>query len=908
MPNKTIEEMKKAHSILVEFSFEPVKLEKGYANRYLKIDLDKNEISIHPITEEMKKLWVGGKGFDLWLTFKHITKSTKWFSPDNPIVFSPGPLAGTASFPGSGKTIVTTISPETNVMMDCNVGGYFGPFLKFAGFDALMLTGQAKSESIVVIDPVNGKISIEEAPLESIDSHILAEELTEMYADDVQDMRNIAVVSAGRAATYARMGLLNFSFYDWRRGLCRLKQAGRGGIGRVFRDKKMKALVLKNSPETPAWSIEESKATKNFNKAFSGLSECGLQMKNVSAIIKRYKKDKEYLNEILMDIQAEFGYISKEAMQLLTKELWLDTSVIYNIVTSSSAFSLFPQGKTKISVCAGGACQSKGSDKILAEFSKQLKIKDGDTTADKKFTLKAVSCLGLCESAPVVKINDNLYGNFKLEDIPKVINGTYKSESTETSECNCNCPDCDCRKNDVSTKNWGIIDPECIGSYKNAGGYKAFEKVLATNNPNAIIDEIIASELKGHGGAGFPTGLKWKIASETNKISSSDLKIICNADHGNLQLENDPHRVIDGMLIAGYATGAKEGVIYTRNEYSLALKRIDKAIRKAKSMGYLTENIKNTGFGFSIKIHKSNGRFVGGESSAVISAVEGKPTEPSAKYIHAAENIKNPVLVNNIETISNVCEVINNGAEWFRNNQTKVVTVIGDVKKAGTFEVKLGTTIRSIIELAGYDDFKAAQIGGPSGGIISSDQLDTPFDFDSLAKIGTIIGSGQIIVYNNEKCMVDIVSNLTEYISNESCGKCTPCREGLYILSTKLKDICAGRGTKEDITILSETAEMIADSSLCKLGRTGANPVLTLIKYFSDELNRHVIDKKCSVCKGMKTYMINDNCIGCTLCAKNCPVGAISGKTRERHVIDQSKCIKCGLCHNVCKFNAVEVK
>lgn len=419
MKNALIAEKKSLHKVLKEFSFEVTKINKGYSDRALRIDLDNNEISINPIDEKTKKLWTGGKGYDLWLTFKEINKNSKWDSPENPICFSPGPLGGTTSFPGSGKTLVTAISPLTNSMMDCNVGGYFGPFLKFSGFDILTIVGKAKEEIIVLIDAKEGRIAIETAPKESIDSHLLAEELTEMYADNELDLRNIACVSAGRGADHTRMGVLNFSFWDWRRAVPRLKQAGRGGIGTVFRNKKIKALVLKNRDITPAWRIAENKVSKFTTPKTISKNNCKFELHE---IINRWNADSEYVIEMMQDIQERYRHISKSAIDEINNLTKVPKAYLYHIATFYKFFSLEEKGKTTIQVCMGTTCHVKGAVKILEGFERELKIKTGETTEDKKFTLEAVACLGACSIAPVVKIGDNVFGDVKVKDIKKILN------------------------------------------------------------------------------------------------------------------------------------------------------------------------------------------------------------------------------------------------------------------------------------------------------------------------------------------------------------------------------------------------------------------------------------------------------------------------------------------------------
>ena len=419
MTDERVMEMRSAHEVVAEMSYQPSKLHRGYSDRWLRIDISSNTMEIRPIDEEMKRLWTGGKGFDLWLTLQEVNGNTRWDSPGNPICFSPGPLGGTISFPGSGKTLVTAISPLTDSMMDSNVGGYFGPYLKFAGFDALLITGKAERETIIIIDARTSRITIEYAPKESIDSHVVAEELTEMYADDEMDRRNIAVVSAGRGADHTRMGILNFSFYDWRRKIPRLKQAGRGGIGTVFRDKNIKAIVVRNREFMPSWKASDSKVAPLVLPA--PFEEPAIDREIIRSIVDRWNGDPEYVIEMMQDIQDEQRYISRTAIDELNDLTGVPKGELFHIATFYKAFSLEPKGKTIIQVCVGTACHVRGAENILDAFERELGIDRGKTTKDRRFTLEAVACLGCCSLAPVVKVGDEVFGNVQAKDVPGII-------------------------------------------------------------------------------------------------------------------------------------------------------------------------------------------------------------------------------------------------------------------------------------------------------------------------------------------------------------------------------------------------------------------------------------------------------------------------------------------------------
>lgn len=420
MSEKDILEMRQKHEVLTEFVFEPVPLKHGYANRSLHVNLSTKTIETRPVSEKMKEMWVGGKGFDLWLMVQEINKDTRWDSPENPICMSSGPLGGAASFPGSGKTIVTSISPATQSIMDSNVGGYFGPYLKFAGFDALVITGKTDDETVLVIDVPAGKITLEKAPEEALDAHVVSEQLTEMYADNEDDKRNIAVVSAGSAADHVWMGVLNFSFYDWRRRVARVKQAGRGGLGTVFRDKKLKALVLKNKDYTPAWSIVDQPFADEYKIQPTDLMN-PLKPQEVEEIVTKWNNDPEYVIEMLQDVQDRERYISREAIDEINRLTGVPKSRLYHIATFYTAFTLEPVGECIIQICVGTACHVKGAGKIIETFERELGIKRGETTDDGKFTLEAVACLGCCSLAPVVKVNEEILGNVKVSDVAQII-------------------------------------------------------------------------------------------------------------------------------------------------------------------------------------------------------------------------------------------------------------------------------------------------------------------------------------------------------------------------------------------------------------------------------------------------------------------------------------------------------
>ncbi len=1068
MLEKDIEKLRSAHEILCEFQFEIAEINRGYADRTLRVDLDKNEVTIHPVTQQMKDLWVGGKGFDLWLMFREIKEGTKWTDSSNPICFSAGPLGGTTSFPGSGKTIVTTISPLTHSIMDCNVGGYFGPYFKFAGFDALSIVGKAQSDVIIVIDAVKKRITIEKAPLESVNSHLVSEELTYMYADDEMDMKNIAVVSAGKGAEHAYMGVLNFSFWDWRRGVARNKQAGRGGIGTVFRDKKIKAVVVKNRDITPSWRIAENKVTKLVQPKKIPVQKDRADIDKIEAIIKKYNSDKDYVIEMMQEIQDQFRHISKTAIDLLNKYTRTAKSELYHIATFYKSFSLEPKGDTVIQVCTGTACHVKGAMNILSSFERVLGIKEGGTTKDKKYSLEGVRCLGACSIAPVVKIGEEVIGNVQAKDVEKILKKHEGSEPSGTAAstdikhleywpvkkgelekissdenirlgkfksmlmvctgtgcvaaggmrlkdkldeaikeknlqndylvvgtgCNGFCSvgpilvvqpegtfyqkvgikDIDeiiekhliggnvverllhkdpvskktaARIDDISffskqqliaLRNKGLVDPEDIRSYIARGGYKGIEKALA-KEPDDIIKDVIASGIRGRGGGGFPAGIKWQSCARVVKKKNETPYLVCNADEGDPGafmdrsiIETDPHSVIEGMLIGAKAIGAKEGYVYIRKEYPLALERLEKALLDAEKHGLLGDNILGTDFSFKISIHRGAGAFVCGESSALMASMAGRAGEPRAKYVHNVEYgyRDKPTVLNNVETWANIPVIMDRGAEWFASigsgdvsenpwggsSGTKVFSLVGNVNNIGLVEVPMGITLREIIYDIGGGipegrQFKAVQTGGPSGGCIPADMLDMKVDFDSLTDAGSMMGSGGMVVMDDKTCMVDVARYFIDFLVDESCGKCTPCREGLFALSNTLKRICNGEGREGDIEFLEETAETIQAASLCQLGGSAPNPVLSTIRYFRDEYEEHIREKRCraGVCKDLIKYSINtEKCVYCKLCVKVCPTGAISEPEEKKLKIDQDKCIKCGMCYEVCKFDSVEVK
>lgn len=594
-------------------------------------------------------------------------------------------------------------------------------------------------------------------------------------------------------------------------------------------------------------------------------------------------------------------------------------------------------------VCGGTGCTSSGSSKIIEKLEEEFAAK-GLTD---KIQIVKTGCFGLCERGPIMIVypEGSFYSRVNVDEIPRIvdehlINGEpvkeFLYEETVEGDTIKSLDDTSFYKKQhrVALRNCGVINPENINEYIGRDGYAALGKVLTSMTPEDVIQTILDSGLRGRGGGGFPTGMKWKLAR--NIVPDADMKYVCcNADEGDpgafmdrSVLEGDPHVVLEAMTIAGYAIGAKQGYIYVRAEYPIAVERLNIAIAQAREAGMLGQNIFGTDFSFDIDLRLGAGAFVCGEETALMTSIEGNRGEPRPRPPFPAEKglFQKPTILNNVETYANIPQIILNGPEWFasmgteKSKGTKVFALGGKIKNTGLVEVPMGTTLREVIEEIGGGipngkKFKAAQTGGPSGGCISPENFDIPIDYDNLIGIGSMMGSGGLIVMDEDNCMVDIAKFFLEFTVDESCGKCTPCRIGTKRMYEILDKITKGNGTLEDIDKLEQLCYHIKSNSLCGLGQTAPNPVLSTLRYFRDEYIAHVVDKRCpaGVCKHLLRFeIVKDKCIGCGMCAKQCPASAISrtdyiapGKKLAAMEIDANKCIKCGACIESCKFKAI---
>lgn len=590
--------------------------------------------------------------------------------------------------------------------------------------------------------------------------------------------------------------------------------------------------------------------------------------------------------------------------------------------------------KKHVLICGGTGCISSKAGTIAENIENLLVEKN----MSEEIQVVKTGCFGFCEKGPIVKIvpDNTFYVEVKPEDAARIVEEDlikggkvetllFKDPVTKKRIEDSDHMDFYKKQKRIALRNCGLIDPENINEYFGNRGYQALGKVLTEMTQQEIIDEMKLSGLRGRGGGGFPTGLKWQFALNND----ADQKyVVCNADEGDPGafmdrsiLEGDAHSVIEAMTICGYSTGATKGLVYIRAEYPLAINRLKKAMAEAKEYGMLGDNILNSGFNFDIEIKYGAGAFVCGEETALIHSMEGERGEPTSKPPYPAEAgyWGKPTNVNNVETFANIPEIILNGGEWYKSigteksSGTKVFALAGKINNVGLVEVPMGTTLREVIfEIGGGirngKKFKAVQTGGPSGGCLTEKDLDVKIDFDSLTAIGSMMGSGGMIVLDEDDCMVDVSKFYLEFTVEESCGKCTPCRIGNKRLLEMLEKITKGNGTLEDLELMRELCETIKDTSLCGLGQTAPNPILSTLNNFWDEYVAHVVDKRCPAgkCEDLITYSINDKCIGCTACARVCPVNCIAGKVKEMHVIDSSKCIKCGACYDKCKFGAID--
>lgn len=590
--------------------------------------------------------------------------------------------------------------------------------------------------------------------------------------------------------------------------------------------------------------------------------------------------------------------------------------------------------RSHVLICGGTGCTSGSSMEIKAALEKELQT----LGIDNEVKIVMTGCFGLCEAGPIIVVypEGTFYSHVKVEDVKKIAEEhLYKGrivkdllyyEAIEDDKIlSVNEVEFYSKQERIALKNCGVIDPENIDEYIAVDGYKALQKALLEMKPQDVIEEVKLSGLRGRGGAGFPTGLKWEITSRYE----ADIKYVCcNADEGDPGafmdrsiLEGTPHSVLEAMTIAGYATGCSQGYIYIRAEYPIAVKRLQIAINQARDYGLLGKNILGTDFSFDIELRLGAGAFVCGEETALIASIEGYRGMPRTKPPFPAEKgiWGKPTLINNVETFANIPPIILNGGKWFasigteKSKGTKVFALGGKINNTGLVEIPMGTTLREVIYGIGggipnNKKFKAVQTGGPSGGCLTADHLDAPIDYDTLVQLGSMMGSGGMIVMDEDTCMVDIARFFLDFTCDESCGKCTPCREGTMRLKEILDKICSGKGTMEDIERLENLASYITDNSLCNLGQTAPNPVISTLRYFKDEYIAHVVDKKCptGVCKDLLQYFITDKCIACGMCTKACPQDCIKpiGKelknNRRQYVIDQSLCIKCGACMDAC--------
>ncbi|MCI5811216.1 MAG: NADH-quinone oxidoreductase subunit NuoF [Clostridiales bacterium] len=590
--------------------------------------------------------------------------------------------------------------------------------------------------------------------------------------------------------------------------------------------------------------------------------------------------------------------------------------------------------RSHVLVCGGTGCTSSGSAKVIDALKAELE-KNGLT---EEVQVIKTGCFGLCAVGPIMIVypEGSFYSRVQAENIPEIVTEhllkgrpvkrlLYKETVTEDMIKSLNHTPFYAKQKRVALRNCGVINPENIDEYIAYDGYEALAKCLMEYKPEEVIQIVKDSGLRGRGGAGFLTGLKWQFAAANH----ADQKYVCcNADEGDpgafmdrSVLEGDPHSVIEAMAIAGYAIGASQGYIYIRAEYPIAVKRLEIAINQAREYGLLGKNIFSTGFDFDIEIRLGAGAFVCGEETALMTSIEGKRGEPRPRPPFPAVKglFGKPTILNNVETYANIAQIILKGPEWFssmgteKSKGTKVFALGGKIHNTGLVEVPMGTTLREVIEEIGGGipngkKFKAAQTGGPSGGCIPAEHFDIPIDYDNLISIGSMMGSGGLIVMDEDNCMVDIAKFFLEFTVDESCGKCTPCRIGTKRLYEMLDKITKGQGTLEDLDKMEKLCYYIKNNSLCGLGQTAPNPVLSTLRYFRDEYIAHVSEKRCpaGVCKKLLNYeILADKCKGCTACARQCPVNAISGTVKQPHVIDKSKCIKCGACMEKCKFGAI---